>query len=89
MGQLADTMFYQEQTLDLTTSFNALISNTLKEIQEKGEIDMEVLTMLLTEQERTSELYLLPKIHKCKNPMSGEAGCVWQWQPNREDFRFH
>lgn len=33
-----------------------------------GEIYSETLAMLITEQARTSELYLLPKIHKGKTP---------------------
>lgn len=64
-------MFYCEQNLDLTASFNVLINNTLKKLEENGEIDSETLAMLLTDTARTSELYLLPKIHKGKTPCPG------------------
>lgn len=48
-----------------------LINNTLREVEKDGEIDSETLAMLLTDNARTSELYLLPKIHKNKTPCPG------------------
>lgn len=75
LRQLSDAMFYREQDSDLTTYFNVVINNTLKEISEVGEFDSDVLEMLLTEQARTSELYLLPKIHKGKTPCLGRPWC--------------
>lgn len=80
---------YQEQNLDLTTSFNVLITNTLKEIGNMGELDPDVLQMLITEQPRTSEIYLLPQNTQRQNTMTRKAGCFGEWQSNRKYIGLH
>lgn len=86
--QLADTMFYREEATDLTTSFNVLINNTLKDLEKVGEIDSEMLAMLLTEKARTSELYLLPKIHKGKTPCPGRPVVSGKGSPTEKISTF-
>lgn len=88
LRQLADTMFYREQDLDSTISFNMLITNTLKGISDMGEIDQDVLGMLITEQPRMLELYLLPKIHKGKTPCPGRPVVSGNGSPTEKILAF-
>ena len=62
--QLQNTKFYQHQELDLTSKHIEEINNVLEDMYQNGEIDDRTKAYLSSCQGRTSELYLLPKIHK-------------------------
>ena len=69
--QLSDTRFYKKLDTDPTHTYNSNIEGFLRDMCEKGEIHGDTLDYLLVEVPRTAQLYLLPKIHKGKQPPPG------------------
>ncbi len=62
--QLNNEKFYSHQKTDLTDKHISLISNAIEDMYQNGEIDDYTKDYLLSCPGRTSDLYLLPKIHK-------------------------
>ncbi len=62
--QLENQKFYKHMDLDLTDTHVNTISNALEDMYQNGEIDDKTKDYLLSCPGRTSDLYLLPKIHK-------------------------
>jgi hypothetical protein len=69
--QLSDTNFYRETKDDLTHLHNDLISKLVDYLENEGEISKKCASYLKNTNPRTSQLYLLPKVHKKKLPMPG------------------
>ena len=62
--QLSDPRFYKKVDQDLTTTHNSQVKSQLELMRMRGEITRQVKDYLIVEKPRTSQLYLLPKIHK-------------------------
>jgi hypothetical protein len=71
LRQLSDPVFYRETKDDLTNLHNGLICNLIDYLVEHNEISKKCGNYLRNLSPRTSQLYLLPKIHKKKVPMPG------------------
>ena len=71
LRQLSDQCFYQPVDDDLTTEHNMKIIAHLDNMLKRGEITEKVARFLVTKEPRTSQLYLLPKIHKGTIPVPG------------------
>ena len=71
LRQLSDTNFYIETNNDLTAIHNELITNLIDHLESTGEISKKCGAYLTNPSPRTSQLYLLPKVHKKKLPMPG------------------
>jgi peptide-methionine (R)-S-oxide reductase len=71
LRQLSDTNFYVETSDDLTHLHNELINNLINYLEENQEISKKCGAYLRNTNPRTSQLYLLPKVHKNKLPMPG------------------
>jgi peptide-methionine (R)-S-oxide reductase len=69
--QLSDLNFYRETKDDLTHLHNELITNLIDYLEREGEISKRCANYLKNQNPRTSQLYLLPKVHKKKLPMPG------------------
>jgi len=69
--QLSDRNFYVETNDDLTFLHNDLITNLIEYLHTEKEISPKCRSYLLNDNPRTPQLYLLPKIHKNKNPVPG------------------
>ena len=69
--QLSDTNYYRKLEHDPTAEFHTKIRNFLEDMYQNGEIDPTVQQYLLEDTQRTSQLYLLPKIHKKTLPPPG------------------
>ena len=69
--QLSDNRFYRKLDSNPTETFRKEIQNTIEDMFQNGEIDLSVKQYLTDLSCRTSQLYLLPKIHKNKNPPPG------------------
>jgi hypothetical protein len=69
--QLSDAKFYVETPYDLTALHNEIINNLIDYLEEKQEISKKCSAYLRNNNPRTSQLYLLPKVHKKKLPMPG------------------
>ena len=69
--QLADINFYRKLDHDPTAEFHNTIRNFLEDMYQNGEIDLTVQQYLMEDTQRTSQLYLLPKIHKNTLPPPG------------------
>ena len=69
--QLADASFYKKLVSDPTDSFRIKVQNFIEDLFQNGEIKETVKQYLTDLSCRTSELYLLPKIHKNKHPPPG------------------
>ena len=69
--QLSDIQFYQKVDIDLTEQHRKEVQEFISELYTAGEIDISVSRYLTDKECRTSRLYLLPKIHKGKNPPPG------------------
>jgi hypothetical protein len=69
--QLSDSNFYRETKDDLTHFHNELINNLIDHLEDNKEISKKCGAYLRNEKPRTSQLYLLPKVHKNKLPMPG------------------
>ena len=62
-------MFLPATSNDLTTEHNMKIIAHLDNMLKRGEITEKVARFLVTKELRTSELYLLPNIHKSTIPV--------------------
>ena len=71
LRQLSDPMFYIETNDDLTSLHHELITNLIDFLENTGEISKKCSNYLRITNPRTSQLYLLPKIHKKSIPMPG------------------
>ena len=69
--QLNDDKFYQKLDQNKTREHNQLVHNTVDSMQQRGELSGECSQYLKKTDPRTSQLYLLPKIHKGKIPPPG------------------
>ena len=69
--QLSDPKFYRKLDNEPTADFHNEIRNFLEDMYQNGEIDLTVQRYLLEDTTRTSQLYLLPKIHKNVLPPPG------------------
>ena len=71
LRQLNDQNFYQEVPDDLTGTHNEHVQQLIQNLLLKEEITEKCADYLHIEKPRTSQLYLLPKIHKNKSPVPG------------------
>ena len=71
LRQLGDQVFYKPLDSDLTTEHNTKIIAHLDNMLKRGEITERVARFLVTEEPRTAQLYLLPKVHKNVTPVPG------------------
>ena len=62
---------YKPLDSDLTTEHNTKIIAHLDNMLKRGEITERVARFLVTEEPRTAQLYLLPKVHKNVTPFPG------------------
>ena len=69
--QLSDPKFYRKLNNEPTADFHKEIRNFLEDMYQNTEIDISVQQYLLEDTHRTSQLYLLPKIHKNILPPPG------------------
>jgi peptide-methionine (R)-S-oxide reductase len=69
--QLSDSKFYRETKDDLTILHNELITSLINHLEDNKEISKKCGAYLRNSSPRTSQLYLLPKVHKKKLPMPG------------------
>ncbi len=69
--QLNDHTFYQKLDTNRTTQHNETVHKSLNDMQQRGELSGECTQYLKKRDPRTSQLYLLPKIHKGKIPPPG------------------
>ena len=77
--QLSDPKFYQTLDHNPTQSFSRLVSNTIEDMFQNGEIDNSVKDFLLEAICRTPECYLLHKIHK-KNSLGTPLTSSKSWR---------
>ena len=66
--QLCDNRFYTKLDIYPTEKYHCEIQNTNEDMFQNGEIDDSVNQYLTDTSCRTSQLYILPKIHKNMNP---------------------
>ena len=71
LRQLNDTNFYEEQDVDLTNYHINLVKIQVENMLKSKEIDSKCAEYLITENPRTANFYLLPKIHKGTIPPPG------------------
>ena len=71
LRQLSDAKFYTELDHDMTESHNSKVIEQLEAMRVRGEINEKVRDHLTVQKPRTSQLYLLPKIHKNVSPVPG------------------
>ena len=69
--QLSDRKFYRVLDHDPTETTRKEIQNLLEDMQQNGEIDASTQSYLSDKTCRTSEFYMLPKIHKLVTPPPG------------------
>ena len=69
--QLSDTNYYTRLQNNPTDDFRKEIEGFVEDMYQNGEIDESVQKYLMHDTYRTPQLYLLPKIHKGKNPPPG------------------
>ena len=63
LRQLSDDKFYIETTEDLSSQHQYTINQFLNKMNEDNEINDDCLSYLLVKTLRTSQFYMLPKIH--------------------------
>ena len=66
--QLSDTNYYLHTDHDLTLQHHEHIQDLLIQLHDKHEISEHIYKLLAFNNPKTPALYLLPKIHKIKNP---------------------
>ena len=71
LRQLSDEKFYIKLDHDMTESHNSKVIEQLEAMRVRGEISEKVRDYLTVHKPRTSQLYLLPKIHKNVLPVPG------------------
>ena len=71
LRQLSDQNYYRQLDSDPTDEHNRMVISNLENMRLRGEITERFARYLVTEEPRTPQLYLLPKIHKNINPVPG------------------
>ena len=69
--QLSDTNTYRKLETCPTEEYRGEVQSFIYSMYQKGEIDQSTYIYLTDEECRTPNLYLVPKIHKNKNPPPG------------------
>ena len=69
--QLSDTQFYRKMNRNMTHEHNEQIKAFVDVMADRGELHPQTTNYLKNDSPRTAILYLLPKIHKNKNPPPG------------------
>ena len=69
--QLSNTSFYRKASTDLTEEHNEKVNTNIEFLRRNGEITKSLESKLVTNNVKTPELYLLPKIHKNISPPPG------------------
>ena len=69
--QLSDVKFYRVLNEDPTERHRIEVNNMLEDMKQNGEIDETTQLYLSNKACRTSEFYMLPKIHKGQTPCPG------------------
>ena len=70
-SQLNDSEVYNRLDSDPSERLHQIISDTLKTISNRGDLDQATLDYLLVDNPRLGRFYLLPKIHKRLNSVPG------------------
>ena len=71
LRQLGDRKFYVETDENLTESHAQIIEDYVNNLVTSKELSPKAAEYLTTQNSRTPEFYMLPKIHKGKNPPTG------------------
>ena len=71
LKQLSNPFFYQKVKSDLTEKHRLEVQSFIEQMYNNDEIDLTVINYLRDQECRTSQLYLLPKIHKGIIPPPG------------------
>jgi len=71
LRQLDDLNFYREVPHDLTPTHNSQVHDLVQELLSEDQISPKCADYLYFDKPRTPQLYLLPKIHKNKQPVPG------------------
>ena len=66
--QLSDTAYYKEVETDLTPKHHKVIETILENLSDKQLITLPIYKCLTNPNPKTAGLYLLPKLHKIKQP---------------------
>ena len=66
--QLSDTGNYEQLDFDLTELHTEKIKPKINNLKNENLVTLKSANSLLEEKIKTSEFYLLPKIHKANNP---------------------
>ena len=69
--QLSNTSFYRKTSTDLTEEHNEKVNTNIEFLRRNGEITKSLESKLVTNNVKTPELYLLPKIHENISPPPG------------------
>ena len=78
LRQLSDQNYYRPLDDNLTEEHNHMVMSNLDTMRCQDEITERAARYLVTEEPRTPQLYLLPKIHKNINPIPGRPQRVWR-----------
>ena len=70
-SQLGDSEVYSRLDNDPSERLHQIISDTLKKISDRGDLDQTTLDYLMVNNPRLGRFYLLPKIHKRLNSVPG------------------
>ena len=70
-SQLGDSEVYSRLDNDPSERLHQIISDTLKRISDRGDLDQTTLDYLMVNNPRLGRFYLLPKIHKRLNSVPG------------------
>ena len=76
--QLQDQSFYEKLSHNPTSEHAALVSNAIDGLKQRELLDEKTAEKLKPTDPKTPKLYLLPKIHKDKNPgrpVVSSVGC--------------
>ena len=84
MKQLHDTNFYRILPTNPTSTHCELINSTIDGFKESKQLQNKLAEDLKTTEPRTPRFYLLPKIHKEKQP--GSSSCKLYQQPYDKNF---
>ena len=69
MHHLNNTQFYEKLSDDPTERFSKEITSLLEEMKEKRVLEKETFCFFRPQNIRTSQFYILPKIHKPGRPI--------------------
>ena len=88
LRQLNNSDFYRETDTDLTFTYNDEIKSLVEKLYEDKEISEKCRNYLQIPKPRTSQLYLLPKIHKNQNPVPGRPIVSANSSPTESIYEF-